>query len=123
MNHHEWIPSENTPRRHCRHCGIYEDYTNKCPTCEPQEKTGLAIICREEDAKTGRIAVYEIQAPVTDSLLAKLSVRSRMNMELKYYAVPRVRWESKWGEDYKEVLQRKELTPEALRLIGGIVEI
>ena len=90
---------------------------------EPQEKIGFAIICREEDAKTGRIAVYEIQAPVTDSLLAKLSVRSRINMKLRYFAVPRVRWESRWGEDYKEVLQRKKLTPEALRLIGGIVEI
>ena len=41
MNQHEWIPSENDTRRHCKYCGIYEDYTNKYPECEPQEKPVL----------------------------------------------------------------------------------
>jgi hypothetical protein len=84
----------------------------------------LAIICREVDPKTGRIAVYEIKAePVDDQLLTMLSIRSRINMELRYFATPRVRWEGKWGKDYEAILKRKEVTPEALRLIGGIVEI
>ena len=97
MNHHEWIPSE------------------------PQAEH-LVIICREVAPKTGEVAVYEIQAPVTDSLISRLSIRSKMNMGLKYYAAPRGRWE-KWKKDYEEVLQRKQITVEDLRLIGGIVEI
>lgn len=38
---HEWIPSENDTRRHCKYCGIYEDYTNAYPQCQPQEKPVL----------------------------------------------------------------------------------
>ena len=86
--------------------------------------TDLAIICREVDPRTGRIAVYEIKAePVDDRLIARLGIRSRYNPELRYFATPRVRWEGKWGKDYETVLKRKKVTPEALRLIGGIVEI
>jgi hypothetical protein len=41
MTQHEWIPSENDTRRHCKYCGIYEDYTNVYPQCQPQEKPVL----------------------------------------------------------------------------------
>ena len=83
----------------------------------------LAIICREVDWRTGEIAIYEIKSPATDQLLTKLNIRSRINMELRYFATPRIRWEGKWGKDYRAILKRKEVTPEALKLIGGIVEI
>lgn len=86
--------------------------------------TDLAIVCREVEPNTGRIAVYEIKAePVDDRLLTNLSIRSRYNPELRYFATPRVRWEGKWRKDYETILKRKKVTPEALRLIGGIVEI
>ena len=84
----------------------------------------LAVICREVDRSTGNIAVYEIKAEKVDNrLLTVLSIRSRVNPELRYFATARVRWEGVWRKDYETVLKRKKVTPEALKLIGGIVEI
>jgi hypothetical protein len=83
----------------------------------------LAVICREIDRSTGNIAVYEIQAEVDNRLLTVLSIRSRINPELRYFATARVRWEGIWRKDYEAILKRKKVTPEALKLIGGIVEI
>ena len=83
----------------------------------------LAIICRETNPRTGEIAVYEIKTTVDDRLIGILKIRARTNAELRYFAVPRVRWESKYGEDYRYVLGKTEVTQEDLKLIGGIVEI
>lgn len=44
MTQHEWTPSENTPRRHCRHCGIYEDYVNKFPKCKREGGDLMKIV-------------------------------------------------------------------------------
>ena len=38
----------------------------------------MVCICREVDKNSGKIAVYPINAPVTDELLHKLSLRARL---------------------------------------------
>jgi len=83
----------------------------------------LTIICREVDRSTGNIAVYEIQTEVDNRILTILGIRSRINPELRYFVTARVRWEGIWGKDYRTILKRKQVTPEAIRLIGGIIEI
>lgn len=81
----------------------------------------LKVICREVDKNTGRIAVYPIETEVTDALVFKFSLRSRMNPELKYYAVTLCRW-LQYGEEIKSILRSKN--PDAkVRKDGGIFEI
>ena len=66
----------------------------------------LKVICREVDKDTGKIAVYPIEAEVTDTLIFKLGIRSRVNPELKYYAVTLCRW-LQYGEEIKSILHSK----------------
>ena len=81
----------------------------------------LKVICREVDKDTGKIAVYPIEAEVTDTLIFKLGIRSRINPELKYYAVTLCLW-LQYGEEIKSILHSKNPTPK-IRRYGGIVEI
>ena len=81
----------------------------------------LKVICREVDKDTGKIAVYPIEAEVTDTLIFKLGIRSRVNPELKYYAVTLCRWLQN-NEKIKSILRSKN--PDAkVRKDGGIFEI
>ena len=43
------------------------------------------VVCREVDKNTGKIAVYQIKASVTDELIFKLEIRARINPELQYF--------------------------------------
>lgn len=81
----------------------------------------LKIICREIDKNTGRIAVYPMDTKVTNALIFRLGLRSRMNPELKYYAVELCYWLQN-NEKIKSILRSKN--PDAkVRKDGGIVEI
>lgn len=81
----------------------------------------LKIICREVDKNTGRIAVYPIEAKVTNALIFRLGLRSRMNPELKYYAVELCYWLQN-NEKIKSILRSKN--PDAkVKKDGGIFEI
>lgn len=93
-------------------------------TEESKVERDIVVICREVNRTTLEVAVYEVRTgTVDDHLLTKLSIRSRCNPELRYFVTLRIRWESKWGKDYRTILKRKQVTPEAIRLIGGIIEI
>lgn len=81
----------------------------------------LKVICREVDKDTGKIAVYPIEAEVTDTLIFKLGIRSRINPELKYYAVTLCHWLQN-SEKIKSILHSKN--PNAkVRKNGEIFEI
>ena len=45
----------------------------------------MICLCREIDKETGEIAVYSINAEVTDRLLCMLNIRQRANPELRYF--------------------------------------
>lgn len=83
----------------------------------------LIVICRETDKDTGRIAVYPIESEVTGELLAGVRLRSRFNQELRYFVTDRVRWAGARKKEITSALKRKEITPEAITRLGGIVEI
>lgn len=83
----------------------------------------MVVICREVSKSSGRIAVYALDAEVTDELLFKLKMRAVFNPELRYFATTRARRVGIWRKDIEATLKRKAVTPEALNRLGGIVEI
>lgn len=83
----------------------------------------LIVICRETDKNTGEIAVYSSESEVTGELLTSLKVRARFNPELRYFVTDRARWAGVWQKDIISVLKQNSITPEAIKLLGGIVEL
>lgn len=83
----------------------------------------MIALCREVDKDSGRIEVYPLNVAVTDDLLLKLSIRGRMNPELRYFVVLRRKWESEDGQsELKRILKRKTVTPKQLEL-NGVIEL
>lgn len=84
----------------------------------------MKVICREVSKSTGEIAVYPIEAEVTEQLLFCLQIRARVNPELRYFVTARVRWENeRLRESIERLLRRKDVTPRSLDALGGIVEL
>lgn len=84
----------------------------------------MLVICREVDKSSGQIAVYPINAPVTWSLLARLSIRGRLNPELRYFAVLASDWsQADRKGKIEKLLRRKNVTPRAIDAMGGILEV
>lgn len=81
----------------------------------------MIALCREVDKNSGKIAVYPLNVAVTDDLLLKLSIRGRMNPELRYFVVFQRKWESEEAE-LKRILKRKTVTPKQLEL-NGVIEV
>lgn len=82
----------------------------------------MLVICREVDKNSGEIAVYPLKVMVTGNMLAKLSIRARLNPELRYF----VTLETTWGNlHYKktieDVLGQKDVTPKMLEEHGGLI--
>lgn len=84
----------------------------------------MLAICREVDKNSGRIAVYPIKAPVTNEFLLKLSIRGRMNPELRYFVVSASDWaHEECKSKFEKLLRRKNVTPRAIDAMDGIVEV
>ena len=84
----------------------------------------MLAICREVDKNSGQIAVYPINAPVTGNLLAWLSIRARVNPELRYFVVLASDWSQADSKSkFEKLLRRKDVTPRAIDAAGGIVEV
>lgn len=83
----------------------------------------LTIICKEVDKTSGKVAVYEIKAPVTDSLIVKLSLRSRLNPELRYFVIHTVKWDECHDEIVKLLSSKSSLLDRRIELYGGIFSI
>lgn len=84
--------------------------------------TEMMIICREIDRETGRIAVYQIETEVTESLIFKLRLRARLNPELQYFVTTKAHYEG-FGDMIAAVLKRRTVTPAAIARVGGIVQL
>lgn len=82
----------------------------------------MIVVCREVDKISGRIAVYEIKAEVTNDLLSKLAIRARINQEFRYFVIVRCKWE-KYKDEIIKVLKKKNVNESTLERVGGIVEI
>lgn len=82
----------------------------------------MMIICREVDKETGKIAVYPIEAEVTDQLIFNLGIRARINPELQYYATTKAHFAG-LEDVILAVLKRKRLTETDIARVGGLVLI
>ena len=65
----------------------------------------LIIICRETNVSTGQTVVYKINKYFENKDLLLLSIRSRLNPELKYF----VTTESIYNEKQKEIQKSLKL--------------
>lgn len=82
----------------------------------------LVIICRETCKNTGKISVYPINCTVTQFLINNLSIRTRINPEIKYYVTAK--------ENYNELkdlitstLKRKNVSEKSILKIGNITQL
>ena len=91
-------------------------------TKEREAEEEMIIICREVDRNTGKIAVYPLDAEVTDRLLFVLGLRARLNPELTYYATTKARY-ADFAGIITGTLKRRNVTPAAVARIGGVVPI
>lgn len=83
----------------------------------------MIAVCREVDRDSGRIEISPLDVDVTNDLLLKLSIRARMNPELRCFLIPRIKWESEYLQpELKKFLKRKTVDSESLELMG-IVEL
>lgn len=84
----------------------------------------VLIICREVDKDSGQIAVYPINEPVDENLAAQLSIRGRLNPELRYFVVLVSDWlQADYKNKLEKLLRRKDVTSRAIDAIDGIMEI
>ena len=84
----------------------------------------MIAICREVDKNGGGIAVFSNDGEVTDRLLTCLTLRARLNPELRYFVTARVRWENESVRKMIESsLRRKNVTASTVAAVGGLVEL
>lgn len=82
----------------------------------------MIAFCREVNKATGEIMVYPLETEVTDRLLYNLSIRSRVNPELRYFVIAKDRWEA-LSDAIIQNLKRKQVTYTTIEGLGGIVEL
>lgn len=82
----------------------------------------MIAFCREINKATGEIMVYPLETEGTDHLLHNLSIRSRVNPELRYFVTTKDRWEA-LSDVIIRNLKRKQVTYTTIEGLGGIVEL
>lgn len=80
------------------------------------------ILCWEVDKNSGSVAVYPIKVEVTDIVLIKLSIRSRMNPELEYYVMLAEKWDNR-ADEIRKLLYRRTVNWKAVKHYADIVKI
>lgn len=88
------------------------------------ERSGISIVCREICKDTGEIAAYLCKKDVDDQDLFLVSIRSRANQELTYYAIRTcVAENAEYLEEVLSLLKRRRLTERAVESYGGLVRL
>ena len=67
----------------------------------------MICLCREINKETGEIAVYSINAEVTECLLFMLNIRQRVNPELRYFVTLRENFDANEEMILKQLLRKK----------------
>lgn len=82
----------------------------------------MLVICREVDKNSGEIAVYPLKVMVTGNMLAKLSIRARLNPELRYFVTLATTWDDlNYKKTIEDVLGQKDVTPKIIEEHGGLI--
>lgn len=85
---------------------------------------GITIVCREVDKNTGAVAAYVCKKNVDDRDIHLASIRSRLNPELRYYAIRAcVANDVEALEDLLRFLKRRKLTEIDASRYGGIIRM
>lgn len=88
------------------------------------ERSGISIVCREICKDTGEIAAYLCKKDVDNQDLFLVSIRSRANPELTYYAIRTcVAENAEYLEEVLSLLKRRRLTERAIESYGGLVRL
>ena len=82
----------------------------------------MIVICREIDTNQGGIAVYPLKTEVTDRLMHNLSIRARVNPELRYFVTTKAHWDG-FQKEITRVLKRKVVNREHIDRLGCITEL
>lgn len=77
----------------------------------------MICLCREINKNTGEIAVYPLKTEVTDRLLFCLSLRQRVNPELKYFVTLAANYDANEEAILKE-LHRKQITDRLISVLN-----
>lgn len=82
----------------------------------------MIAICREVDKNSGKIAVYPLSVKVTGGALAELSIRARMNPELRYFVTLAEMWDDpEFKERITKTLNLKDVTPRVIATHGRLI--
>lgn len=82
----------------------------------------MIVICREVDKNSGEIDIYPLEAAVTGNLIVQLSLRARLNPELRYFAALSETWDDRaQREKIGRLLSIPDVTPKMLQDCGGFV--
>ena len=86
--------------------------------------SGITIVCREVDKNTGAVAAYVYKKNVDDRDIHLVSIRSRLNPELRYYVIRTgVADDIEALEDLLRFLKRRKLTETDVRGYDGLAQI
>lgn len=84
----------------------------------------LSIVAREVCKNTGKIATYLCKKDVNDRDIHLASIRSRINPELRYFAIRTCDAESRERlEKILSLLKQKNLSERMVESYGGIVRL
>lgn len=120
------------PYRECPFCGAHLDAGEMCDCRKPKRepaaaeekprKMRLVAICREVNAETGNVAVYQVCEEMTDETVSFLQIWARNNPGFRYFTLTSTRWE-RFGAVITAILKRRTVTAADVDRIGGIVEL
>lgn len=86
----------------------------------------IAVFCREVDKNSGNVAVYLCKREARENDLHCLSIRARLNPELRYYATDtrRVDDAEEWEEIVRDLKRHDvEKQEKAMQELGIIVKL
>lgn len=82
----------------------------------------MIAICREVDKSGGEIDIYPLEAAVTGNLIVQLSLRARLNPDLRYFVAMAETWADRVKrEQIGRLLSIPDVTPKMLQDSGGFV--
>lgn len=82
----------------------------------------LMAVCREVNKNTGEIAVYPLCCELDNRMISLLSIRAKLNPELRYFAITVNQWVC-MRDIIIRVLMKKKFTEKSLNKFGGAVEL
>ena len=85
---------------------------------------GITILCREVNRDTGEVAAYVCKRTVPDGDIQYCRMRSRLNPELRYFAIlDSVSLDAEALEDVLGLLREPHLSRNDVTEYGGIEEL